>query len=75
MAPPRRVASCPAEAVRRALRPARGAPSGQGGTAGCAATEALCGTDCVNLATDDDHCGSCSNSCHGADVEPGFRAS
>jgi hypothetical protein len=39
--------------------------SGSGGSGGmmCPAGEALCGDNCVNLQTDDAHCGKCDSAC------------
>ncbi len=34
-----------------------------GGTSTCPSGQSLCGTSCVNLATDSQNCGSCSNAC------------
>jgi hypothetical protein len=37
-----------------------------GGSGGCAAPNELCGSDCVDTETDEDHCGECDNACPAA---------
>jgi len=43
------------------------------GSCGCTPGRVLCGTECVDLATDDDHCGRCNDACGGGVTCTGGR--